>query len=131
MLGRWLSAAAGREVLPPLLEGTLCSRPRRQGLCSWGGIAGAPLGLCCLARLTCTWFGSAGRRPTVQVPKCPLLRQMLVLFNSSLIRLEARVLIFWAFQQENLPGRNYTFWQWFDGVMEVLKKHLKPHWNDG
>ncbi|XP_010217301.1 PREDICTED: signal transducer and activator of transcription 5B-like [Tinamus guttatus] len=35
------------------------------------------------------------------------------------------------FQQENLPGRNYTFWQWFDGVMEVLKKHLKPHWNDG
>lgn len=33
--------------------------------------------------------------------------------------------------QENLPGRNYTFWQWFDGVMEVLKKHLKPHWNDG
>ncbi|KAH0626810.1 hypothetical protein JD844_002039 [Phrynosoma platyrhinos] len=33
--------------------------------------------------------------------------------------------------KENLPGRNYTFWQWFDGVMEVLKKHLKPHWNDG
>ncbi|XP_036195658.1 signal transducer and activator of transcription 5B isoform X3 [Myotis myotis] len=34
-------------------------------------------------------------------------------------------------ESENLPGRNYTFWQWFDGVMEVLKKHLKPHWNDG
>ncbi|XP_029401603.1 signal transducer and activator of transcription 5B isoform X2 [Mus pahari] len=34
-------------------------------------------------------------------------------------------------EPENLPGRNYTFWQWFDGVMEVLKKHLKPHWNDG
>ena len=47
------------------------------------------------------------------------------------MRLEAGVLIFWVFQQENLPGRNYTFWQWFDGVMEVLKKHLKPHWNDG
>lgn len=45
--------------------------------------------------------------------------------------LETRALIFWAFHQENLPGRNYTFWQWFDGVMEVLKKHLKPHWNDG
>lgn len=38
---------------------------------------------------------------------------------------------FFSFNQENLPGRNYTFWQWFDGVMEVLKKHLKPHWNDG
>lgn len=46
-------------------------------------------------------------------------------------RLATGVLIFWGFQQENLPGRNYTFWQWFDGVMEVLKKHLKPHWNDG
>lgn len=30
-----------------------------------------------------------------------------------------------------MPGWNYTFWQWFDGVMEVLKKHHKPHWNDG
>ncbi|XP_044153997.1 signal transducer and activator of transcription 5B [Bufo gargarizans] len=38
----------------------------------------------------------------------------------------------WAqFNRENLQGWNYTFWQWFDGVMEVLKKHLKPHWNDG
>ncbi|KAF5918082.1 hypothetical protein HPG69_015964 [Diceros bicornis minor] len=34
-------------------------------------------------------------------------------------------------EPENLPGWNYTFWQWFDGVMEVLKKHHKPHWNDG
>lgn len=33
--------------------------------------------------------------------------------------------------QESLPGRNFTFWQWFDGVMELTKKHLKPHWNDG
>uniref|UniRef100_A0A8C2W181 Signal transducer and activator of transcription n=1 Tax=Chinchilla lanigera TaxID=34839 RepID=A0A8C2W181_CHILA len=35
------------------------------------------------------------------------------------------------FNRENLPGWNYTFWQWFDGVMEVLKRHHKPHWNDG
>lgn len=34
-------------------------------------------------------------------------------------------------RQESLPGRNFTFWQWFDGVMELTKKHLKPHWNDG
>ena len=33
--------------------------------------------------------------------------------------------------QENLPGRNFTFWQWFDGVIELTKKHLKVHWNDG
>uniref|UniRef100_A0A3B3XI36 Signal transducer and activator of transcription n=1 Tax=Poecilia mexicana TaxID=48701 RepID=A0A3B3XI36_9TELE len=34
-------------------------------------------------------------------------------------------------EPENLPGRNFTFWQWFDGVVELMKKHLKPHWNDG
>ncbi|XP_077357807.1 signal transducer and activator of transcription 5B-like isoform X2 [Festucalex cinctus] len=40
--------------------------------------------------------------------------------------------ISWAqFNRESLPGRNFTFWQWFDGVMELMKKHLKPHWNDG
>uniref|UniRef100_A0A674N6Q2 Signal transducer and activator of transcription n=1 Tax=Takifugu rubripes TaxID=31033 RepID=A0A674N6Q2_TAKRU len=35
------------------------------------------------------------------------------------------------FNRESLPGRSFTFWQWFDGVMELTKKHLKPHWNDG
>lgn len=56
------------------------------------------------------------------------------LFNSSSSHLEDYngLSVSWSqFNRENLPGRNYTFWQWFDGVMEVLKKHLKPHWNDG
>uniref|UniRef100_A0A8C3XRC8 SH2 domain-containing protein n=1 Tax=Chelydra serpentina TaxID=8475 RepID=A0A8C3XRC8_CHESE len=56
------------------------------------------------------------------------------LFNSSSAQLEeySAMAVSWSqFNRENLPGRNYTFWQWFDGVMEVLKKHLKPHWNDG
>ncbi|CAG02821.1 unnamed protein product, partial [Tetraodon nigroviridis] len=35
------------------------------------------------------------------------------------------------FNRESLPGRSFTFWQWFDGVMELTKKHLKSHWNDG
>ncbi|CAM9263677.1 unnamed protein product [Lampetra planeri] len=40
--------------------------------------------------------------------------------------------ISWAqFNRDSLPGRNFTFWQWFDGVVELMKKHLKPHWNDG
>ncbi|XP_078460145.1 signal transducer and activator of transcription 5B-like isoform X1 [Lampetra fluviatilis] len=40
--------------------------------------------------------------------------------------------ISWAqFNRESLQGRNFTFWQWFDGVMELTKKHLKQHWNDG
>ncbi|NXW35259.1 STA5B protein, partial [Phaetusa simplex] len=56
------------------------------------------------------------------------------LFNSTSSHLEdwGGTTVSWSqFNRENLPGRNYTFWQWFDGVMEVLKKHLKPHWNDG
>ncbi|XP_006777848.1 PREDICTED: signal transducer and activator of transcription 5B-like [Myotis davidii] len=56
------------------------------------------------------------------------------LFSSSSSHLEdySSMSVSWSqFNRENLPGRNYTFWQWFDGVMEVLKKHLKPHWNDG
>lgn len=56
------------------------------------------------------------------------------LFNSSSGHLEdySSMSVSWSqFNRENLPGWNYTFWQWFDGVMEVLKKHHKPHWNDG
>ena len=41
--------------------------------------------------------------------------------------------ISWAqFNREPLPNRNFTFWQWFNGVMELTKsKHLQQHWNDG
>uniref|UniRef100_A0A2I3TXL3 Signal transducer and activator of transcription n=1 Tax=Pan troglodytes TaxID=9598 RepID=A0A2I3TXL3_PANTR len=56
------------------------------------------------------------------------------LFNNSSSHLEdySGLSVSWSqFNRENLPGWNYTFWQWFDGVMEVLKKHHKPHWNDG
>ncbi|OBS65280.1 hypothetical protein A6R68_06203 [Neotoma lepida] len=44
------------------------------------------------------------------------------LFNSSSSHLEDynSMSVSWSqFNRENLPGRNYTFWQWFDGVMEV------------
>ncbi|XP_027630588.1 signal transducer and activator of transcription 5A [Tupaia chinensis] len=56
------------------------------------------------------------------------------LFHNSSSHLEDynNMSVSWSqFNRENLPGWNYTFWQWFDGVMEVLKKHHKPHWNDG
>lgn len=44
----------------------------------------------------------------------------------------SNVTITWSqFNRESLPGRNFTFWQWFDGVIELMKKHLKSHWNDG
>lgn len=33
--------------------------------------------------------------------------------------------------QEVLPGRSFTFWQWFEGVMDLTKKHLKTYWSAG
>ena len=35
------------------------------------------------------------------------------------------------FNRENMPGRNFTFWQWFDSVMTLMKNKLcVNHWND-
>ncbi|XP_059812313.1 signal transducer and activator of transcription 5B-like isoform X1 [Hypanus sabinus] len=42
-----------------------------------------------------------------------------------------RMVSWTQFNKENLPGRTFTFWQWFDGVMELTKKHLKDYWNNG
>uniref|UniRef100_V9KH47 Signal transducer and activator of transcription n=1 Tax=Callorhinchus milii TaxID=7868 RepID=V9KH47_CALMI len=43
----------------------------------------------------------------------------------------ARMVSWSQFNKENLPGRTFTFWQWFDGVMELTKRHLKDYWNNG
>lgn len=34
------------------------------------------------------------------------------------------------FNKETLPERQFTFWQWFEGVMELTKKSLRDYWND-
>ncbi|XP_061470602.1 signal transducer and activator of transcription 6 isoform X2 [Rhineura floridana] len=34
------------------------------------------------------------------------------------------------FNKEILPGRGFTFWQWFDGILYLTKKHLKDYWSD-
>ncbi|XP_041654703.1 signal transducer and activator of transcription 6 [Cheilinus undulatus] len=44
----------------------------------------------------------------------------------------SNLLVSWAqFNKEVLPGRPFTFWQWFEGVMELTKKHLKAYWSEG
>ncbi|KAL1020729.1 hypothetical protein UPYG_G00003880 [Umbra pygmaea] len=44
----------------------------------------------------------------------------------------SNMLVSWAqFSKEVLPGRSFTFWQWFDGVIELTKKHLKSYWSEG
>ncbi|KAK7132393.1 hypothetical protein R3I93_018817 [Phoxinus phoxinus] len=42
------------------------------------------------------------------------------------------MLVSWAqFNKEVLPGRNFTFWQWFEGVIELTKKCLRDYWTAG
>uniref|UniRef100_A0A3Q3K9Y5 Signal transducer and activator of transcription n=1 Tax=Monopterus albus TaxID=43700 RepID=A0A3Q3K9Y5_MONAL len=44
----------------------------------------------------------------------------------------SNMMVSWAqFNKEVLPGRTFTFWQWFEGVMELTKKHLKSYWSEG
>ncbi|XP_075951385.1 signal transducer and activator of transcription 6 isoform X1 [Anarhichas minor] len=44
----------------------------------------------------------------------------------------SNILVTWAqFNKEVLPGRPFTFWQWFEGVMELTKKHLREYWSEG
>ncbi|XP_052252498.1 signal transducer and activator of transcription 5B-like isoform X4 [Dreissena polymorpha] len=35
------------------------------------------------------------------------------------------------FNRENLPGRNFTFWEWFWAVAKLVKEQLKSPWMDG
>lgn len=43
----------------------------------------------------------------------------------------SNMMVSWSqFNKEVLPGRSFTFWQWFEGVMELTKKHLHSYWSD-
>jgi len=53
------------------------------------------------------------------------------LFRQPLAPLSEKPVSWAQFNREPLPGRNFTFWQWFNGVMELTKsKHVQPHWLD-
>uniref|UniRef100_A0A6Q2Y4X0 Signal transducer and activator of transcription n=1 Tax=Esox lucius TaxID=8010 RepID=A0A6Q2Y4X0_ESOLU len=34
------------------------------------------------------------------------------------------------FCKENIPGKPFSFWMWLDSILELIKKHLLPIWND-
>lgn len=34
------------------------------------------------------------------------------------------------FNKEILLGRGFTFWQWFDGVLDLTKRCLRSYWSD-
>lgn len=33
--------------------------------------------------------------------------------------------------QENINDKNFPFWLWIEGILELIKKHLLCLWNDG
>nr|XP_006814943.1 PREDICTED: signal transducer and activator of transcription 5B isoform X3 [Saccoglossus kowalevskii] len=42
------------------------------------------------------------------------------------------MMISWAnFNRENLSGKQFTFWKWFHGIIEITKKHLREPWQEG
>ncbi|KAL3056786.1 signal transducer and activator of transcription 4 isoform X1 [Trematomus bernacchii] len=32
--------------------------------------------------------------------------------------------------KENIPGKPFSFWMWLDSILELIKKHLLPVWNE-
>ena len=52
------------------------------------------------------------------------------LFRGSTFNLQS-VVTWNMFNRESLPNRNFTFWQWFESVMSLMKtKYCIKHWND-
>ncbi|XP_041857340.1 signal transducer and activator of transcription 4-like isoform X2 [Melanotaenia boesemani] len=34
------------------------------------------------------------------------------------------------FSKENILGKPFSFWMWLDSILELIKKHLQPVWNE-
>ncbi|XP_023563033.1 signal transducer and activator of transcription 6 isoform X2 [Octodon degus] len=55
------------------------------------------------------------------------------IFNDSSLSMEAfqhRSVSWSQFNKEILLGRGFTFWQWFDGVLDLTKRCLRSYWSD-
>ncbi|XP_051819265.1 signal transducer and activator of transcription 6 isoform X5 [Antechinus flavipes] len=55
------------------------------------------------------------------------------IFNDNSLNMEAfqNRTVSWAqFNKEILLGRGFTFWQWFDGVLDLTKRCLRSYWSD-
>ncbi|XP_043822854.1 signal transducer and activator of transcription 6 isoform X1 [Dromiciops gliroides] len=55
------------------------------------------------------------------------------IFNDNSLNMETfqNRSVSWAqFNKEILLGRGFTFWQWFDGVLDLTKRCLRSYWSD-
>ncbi|XP_028307824.1 signal transducer and activator of transcription 6 isoform X3 [Gouania willdenowi] len=53
------------------------------------------------------------------------------IFNNCVDDFSNMMVSWFQFNKEVLPGRTFTFWQWFEGVIELTKKHLRTYWSEG
>ncbi|XP_065515557.1 signal transducer and activator of transcription 6 isoform X3 [Lathamus discolor] len=51
-------------------------------------------------------------------------------YSASLEDFQSRSVSWAQFNKEILPSRGFTFWQWFDGVLDLTKRCLKSYWSD-
>jgi hypothetical protein len=42
-----------------------------------------------------------------------------------------RMVTWQSFNKDPLPGRNFTFWEWFYGILDLVRRHLLGPWQDG
>ncbi|XP_058413848.1 signal transducer and activator of transcription 6 isoform X2 [Diceros bicornis minor] len=55
------------------------------------------------------------------------------IFNDNSLSMDAfqhRSVSWSQFNKEILLGRGFTFWQWFDGVLDLTKRCLRSYWSD-
>ncbi|XP_043192536.1 signal transducer and activator of transcription 5B-like isoform X2 [Amphibalanus amphitrite] len=53
-------------------------------------------------------------------------------FRSPHVQDFTNMMLTWQqFAKEPLTDRNFTFWEWFYGVMKLTREHLRGPWNDG
>lgn len=55
------------------------------------------------------------------------------IFNDNSLSMETfqhRCVSWSQFNKEILLGRGFTFWQWFDGVLDLTKRCLRSYWSD-
>eukprot|EP00050_Salpingoeca_kvevrii_P015051 m.43100 g.43100 ORF g.43100 m.43100 type:complete len:761 (-) comp6134_c0_seq2:819-3101(-) len=63
--------------------------------------------------------------------RLPLSDQNLEFMAQKLLRDGSGLVTWQSFNKESLPGRNFTFWEWFYGIVDLTRKHLSGPWSDG
>uniref|UniRef100_A0A8C9YCT2 Signal transducer and activator of transcription n=1 Tax=Sander lucioperca TaxID=283035 RepID=A0A8C9YCT2_SANLU len=58
-----------------------------------------------------------------------LNREQLTMLGEKLLGMFC-ILCYSILFKENIPGKPFGFWMWLDSILELIKKHLLPVWNE-